>query len=335
MNNILLNKPATASDYYAPFTPAKAVDGTISPASRWVSSKTTATTPSWLQIDLQGTFCVNQYIMAFMGSTGLWNSAQYNVKTFKVQGSMDGGTFFDLDIVSNNTNASINKNLTPTWVRYLRVYITSGLNCNSGVSSIVDFQAFEAANVPMLSNLVPSIGSLNPSFNSRIFNYSINVESMVPNIAFTPSAASGMTIKVNDQTVASGTLSNPIALNPGDNLITIAVTSAGINTIYNIHVNKAASVSYLTGLSLMDSDGNDVDLTPPFVKQTFSYTISIDSGIPSVKIKPVAELGSSVIKVNGTVVTSNTWSALIPVNNGSSIPILVDSTTYTIVVHKS
>jgi hypothetical protein len=85
----------------------------------------------------------------------------------------------------------------------------------------------------------------------------------------------------------------------------------------------------------MDSDGNDVDLTPPFVKLTFSYTISIDSGIPSVKIKPVAELGSSVIKVNGIVVTSNTWSALIPVNNGSSIPILVDSTPYTIVVHKS
>jgi hypothetical protein len=44
---------ATASSTFGNFTPAKAVDGVISDASRWVSRKSPA--PAWLELDLGGT----------------------------------------------------------------------------------------------------------------------------------------------------------------------------------------------------------------------------------------------------------------------------------------
>lgn len=339
MGNILLNKPATASDYYAPYTPAKAVDGVISASSRWVSSKTGAGTPSWLQIDLQSAYCVNQYILAFMGATNLWNSPQYNVKTFKVQGSMDGGTFFDLDTVSNNSSPNINKSLTPTWVRYLRVYITSGLNCNSGVSSVVDFQAFEPANVPMLSNLVPSAGTLNPVFGSRTFNYAMNVDNSVGTIAFTPTALqTNMEIKVNGTVVASGTQSGLITLAIGNNSIPITVKSADgtILTSYNIVVTRASAAAYLEGLVVTNNRNQPVALTPSFVKETLSYTASQGSGIASVTITPTAVDSSAAILVNGTSVPSGTTSPAITLQSGAnSITIVVKSTTtYYIVITK-
>jgi hypothetical protein len=338
MSNILLNKPATANDYYAPFTPAKAVDGVISTLSRWVSSKTSSTTPSWLQIDLQGAYCVNQYILAFMGSSTLWNSTQYNVKTFKVQGSMDGGSFFDLDSVSNNTSPNVNKSLTPTWVRYLRVYITSGLNCNNGVSSVVDFQAFEPANVPMLSNLVPSAGTLSPVFGSRTFNYSMNVDNGVGTIAFTPTALqTNMEIKVNGTVVASGTQSGQITLDIGNNNIPITVKSSDglITTNYSINVTRAGLPSLLSSLNIKDDSDDPVAYTPTLSNTVFNYTASVSKFVASVIVTPLSVDSSATVKVNGIVVPRNQSSSPITMNTGTNtITILVNSTSYSIVITK-
>jgi hypothetical protein len=345
MSNILLNKPATASDYYAPFTPAKAVDGVISPLSRWVSSKTGLTSPSWLQIDLQGAYCVNQYSLAFMGSANLWNNPQYNVKNFSVQGSMDGGAFFDLDNISGNSSPSISRYLPPTWVRYLRVFITSGLNCNSGVSSIVDFQAFEAANTPMLSNLVPSAGTLNPVFGSRTFNYSISVDNTVGTIAFTPtSLQSNMEIKVNGTVVASGSQSGQIALSIGNNSIPITVKSSdgSIITSYTIIVTRTGAASYLSGLSIIEENLElPVTLNPTFNSTTLIYTSTVNADYVSITVTPTTSDSTATIKVNNVVVASGQPSGSINLNVGSNtltIQVITSGgtiTTYSVVITKT
>ena len=342
MSNILLNKPATASDYYAPFTPAKAVDGVISTLSRWVSSKTGTNTPAWLQIDLQGAYCVNQYILGFMGSTDLWNSSLYNVKTFKIQGSMDGGTFFDLDSISNNSSASINKSFTPTWVRYLRVYITSGLNCNSAVSSVVDFQAFEPANTPFLSNLIPSTGPLAPAFSSRNLNYTINVPGALGTITFTPTALqSNMGIKVNGSVVVSGQASQSISLNPGNNTVTIEITSVdgSMKTSYTVVVIKPAAAAYLSSLAIKSNRGTVVSYSPQLTNGILNYSASVASGVASVILTPSA--ANSTILVNGTAVPNGTDSNPITLVSGTNnITIKVTDTSggvgnYTIIITKS
>jgi hypothetical protein len=332
-NNLILNKPVQASNSFEPFSPSKAVNGNFSPEDRWVSSQL----PVWLSVDLLSNYYISKWSARFMGDIG-WQSPNYNMTDFKLQGSTDSVNWQDMDVITGNTASNITRNTTPKFVRYLRIYITKGLNCNNDVSSIVDFQATEVAGAPFLSNLVPNVGALTPAFSSRNLVYSMNVENGVGSIAFTPTAVqSNMEIKVNNVVVQSGSQSQQITLSVGNNSIPVTVKSADgtLLTSYSVVVNRAAAVSYLSALAVMDNDGNDVELNPYFQQAIFSYTISLDSGIASVKLFPTAAETTAIVKVNGIVVARGAWSALIPVSNGTSIPILVNSTSYTIVVHKS
>ncbi len=335
MANILLNKPATANNSFAPFLPSRAVDGnTTDPKSRWVSSQV----PAWLSVDLQGVCWVNQWNANFMGSVG-W-PANYNLSDFKLQGSLDNANWFDMDTLIGNAASQINRGLiTPRMVRYLRVYITKGLAINNQVSSIVDFQASEPANAPFLLSLVPGTGSLSSGFSSRNLNYSMNVTSTTTSITFTPTALqSNMTIKVNGAAVTNGQASQAIPLSAGNNSVSIEVTSNDglMKTTYAVIVNKPSTASYLNTLLIRDDSSSNVALTPEFSSTRLSYTATIDSEATGVSLKPTAQNQSAVIKVNNVAVTNGQWSGQITMNTGiNTISITVDSgTTYTIVVTK-
>jgi hypothetical protein len=346
MDNIALNKPASASNTVAPFGAALAVDGVSNnPRNRWLATATIlpggAYAPVWMQVDLQGNYWVGQYSMSFPSAAG-W-PAQYSVNDFKIQSSLDGANWLDRDSVINNTASSIqNKQIAPALARYLRVYITKGLAVSNGVASIMDFQASEAANAPLLSSLVSSAGATNTAFSSRNFAYTINVDSSTASIAFTPTAvnAAVMTIKVNGTTVASGQASQSISLNPGNNTVTIevATTNTAMKSTYTVTVVKAAAAAYLSGIAVKNNRNNDVLLTPsPFVKETLNYTASVASSITSVTVQPTALNSTSVVKVNNVVVPNGQPSSPITMNTGlNTVTILVDSiTTYTVGITKA
>ena len=83
-----------------------------------------------------------------------------------------------------------------------------------------------------LSSLSLSAGSLSPSFSSSIFSYTNPVVNAITNITVTPIALdTAATITVNGSAVQSGSASS-IALNVGDNTITIVVTSTLSSTIF-------------------------------------------------------------------------------------------------------
>ena len=333
-NNLILNKPAQASNSFEPFTPSKAVNGNFSPEDRWASSQV----PVWLSVDLLSNYYISKWSARFMGDVG-WQSPNYNMTDFKLQGSTDNVNWQDMDVITGNTASNIIRNTTPKFVRYLRIYITKGLNCNNDVSSIVDFQAAEVAGAPFLSNLVPNVGTLNPAFNSRNLVYSMNVENGVDSIAFTPTAVqSNMEIKVNGTVVASGTLSGQIALAIGSNSIPITVKSVdgSILTSYTIIVTRANAAAYLKSLVVTNNRSQPVALTPPFAKETLTYTASQGSGIASVTITPTAVDSSATILVNGTLVPSGSASGAITLQTGqNTITIVVNSTTtYNIIITK-
>jgi|WetSurMetagenome_2_1015567.scaffolds.fasta_scaffold09447_2 hypothetical protein len=334
-NNIALNKPATASSTVIPFTAARAVDGiTTDSRNRWVCCQT----PAWLTIDLQNNFWVNQWFMNFMSSVG-W-AARYTMSDFKLQGSLDNISWFDMDAIVNNTTSSLNRTIAPKIARFLKISITKGLLDNSQVSSIVDLQAFEPANAPFLSALTPSTGALVPGFTSRTFAYFMTVDSSMGSIAFTPTAAqAGMVIKVNGAVVQSGQQSAMITLNPGANAIPIEVVSSdnAMKTTYTATVTRASAASYLSNLTVKNNHAQPVALTPSFAKTTLSYSASVASGVASVTVTPVAENASATILVNNVPVTSGQQSSPITLNTGVNvITILVASvTTYTISITKS
>ncbi len=339
MSNLLLNKPAFANNSYAPFLPSRAVDGVVAPASRWVAS----VVPAWLSVDMGDNYYVSQYKLAFMGAAG-WpippDTRNYNVKDFRIQGSLDGITWIDLDTVHSNPANVVNRPVTsPRLVRYLRAYVSSGLNANPGVASIVDFEASELAGAPFLSDLLPSVGTLNPAFRSRNLVYSMNVENGVSSMAFTPTAVqTNMEIRVKDRVVASGSQSQQIALEVGNNSIPVTVKSAdgAILTAYTVVVNRAGVQAFLNSLVVKNNRNQDVALVPPFDKQTFTYTASQAAGIASVTITPTADNPSATILVNGTPVPSGTTSAPISLQTGqNTVTILINSiTSYSIVITK-
>jgi len=92
-----------------------------------------------------------------------------------------------------------------------------------------------------LSSLTLSSGTLGPAFDPGITSYSVNVDNTVSSISITPTAAAAQAaIKVNGSPVSSGSLSQAIALNPGNNTIIILITAqnAAART-YTITINRA------------------------------------------------------------------------------------------------
>ncbi len=314
MSNLALNKYATASSFVAPFTPAKAVDGSSTNFSRWLGNQV----PAWLCVDLGDVFWVNRWVVKQMGGMG-W-SLSYNLCDYKFQGSLDNANWFDLDSVTSNSSNQTDRIISGRSVRYVRVYVTKGLGLNNQFSSVAEFEVHEAANAPYLDSLAPSVGTLSPAFAQKQYAYSVSVGSETGNIRFTPAAAAGMVIKVNGTVVTSGQQSAPISLNPGDNPVTVTVTSAGMTASYTVNVVKAGQlpIAKLGGLAMVGSDGHSKTLNPAFGADIFGYAVPVANAITWVKVNPAAGTGTTAIKVNGVTVASGSQSPQINLNVGSN-----------------
>ncbi len=105
---------------------------------------------------------------------------------------------------------------------------TNGLAVDGTIGIISSLTTNTSAN---LVNLSLSIGAINPLFNSNTVVYSASVAYTNSSIAITPTSLNaGSTIQIISSgvtnAVISGAPSGAIALNPGDNLIDVRVTSA-------------------------------------------------------------------------------------------------------------
>src|SRR6185437_6433947 len=82
------------------------------------------------------------------------------------------------------------------------------------------------SNNANLSNLKISSGTINPVFNYNTTGYTATVTNATTSITVTPfTSDANATIRINGIAVASKAASQPIALNPGPNIITTVVTA--------------------------------------------------------------------------------------------------------------
>lgn len=312
--NLALNKPAYASDFLSPFAAQKAVDGNLAPIKRWVSSAM----PCWMSVDLAEMYWIERWVVKHMGSIG-W-STQYNMKNYKLQGSVDNITWFDIDSVTNNTVNVTDRSFAqnPRNVRFVRVYVSNGLTTNQGVASIAELEIYESPYSPYLTSLTTSSGTLNPAFNKKTFSYTEKVANNVSNITVTPTAENiNAVIKVNGQTVQSGHTSEQINLQVGENTITVEVSIGAITQPYTIKVTRESSAAYLSNL-ILKALGSTIALNPSFNETTFNYTASVPNMYSSATVTPTAKDGTSTIKVNGETVQSGQESQVINLNVGSN-----------------
>lgn len=343
MGNIALNKTATASSYVLPFSPNKAVDGFTSPLNRWVCNSVSTAYPGWLMVDMGSQKFVNRWVVKHMCVGGFTPSTSYSNRDYKFQGSNDYVSWTDIDTVTGNTLSTTDRTTAIVNFRFYRVSVTSGLNANKGLASIEELEIYEAP-VPVLTNLTLSSGTLNPAFNSAVYNYTASVGYDVTSITVTAtSGGAPSTMTVNGVTTTSGQPSAPISLNVGANTVTIQLTSPGVPVqTYTVAVTRASS-PYLTkvevhyygrgidGINTINMDHTDT-----------SYTTNVPSGTAQVTITPYVEDTAAQIIVNNSQQLSNgeTSSAIDVPASTNQIPIQVkpsDGQTprdYTLIVTK-
>lgn len=295
-----------------PYSANRAVNGSVAPVQRWVSSQV----PAWLSVNLQKACWINRWIVRHMGAAG-WSSPSYNLKDFKLQGSLDGANWFDLDIVTNNNLSVTDRTFTAIRVAFVRIYVASGININPKLASLMELEVYEAPPTsPYLSGLTLSSGTLEPAFSKNIYSYSATVKNSTSSITITPTAEdSTVSITVNSQAVTSGQSSQAIGLNIGDNTVNVVVSADGNQKMYSINVVRASS-PYLTGLSIPG-----VMFT--FNPNTFKYSKTLPSTKTSITFVPTAEDDNANIKIKYTEGGISKEVSVISKQTSPSIPLSV------------
>ena len=327
-SNIALNKTVTTSSCVTPYVGLRVTDGSTAPTSRWICSQF----PGWLMVDLGAQYYINRAVIRGMGSGG-WPMGQYALGSFIISGSCNGGSFTPLLSVSGNTSDIYDNTFTAGVYRYVKLSVTTGLNINKKIASLMEFEVYNAPS-PFLSALTVNNGTtsypLTPAFNGEdIFAYSTTVTNDVTSVTVTPTAEeTGETITVNGITVMSGAASQQIPLNFGNNLIkVVSSTSAGDKREYDVTVTRSGD-SYLANVQLFDASNNVINYAPAFNgRQIFNYTASVGYNTASVTVLPTTDGSSETITVNGTVVASGSKSQPIPLNVGSNTITVVSTST--------
>jgi len=98
-----------------------------------------------------------------------------------------------------------------------------------------------SADNPVLSNLLINPGTLSPSFDSKVYEYTASVNNSVTTITITPSVSTG-TIYIDENEIPSGS-STKIPLVVGQNNITIEVKNGELSSTYSLSIKRKNSSS--------------------------------------------------------------------------------------------
>ncbi len=137
--NAARNKTAHAiglSDSSAP----KAVDGK---AGNWDNDKWCSVYDygdKWLSVDLGDYYRLNRWIVKHAGAAG--ESAAYNTSDFKLQASLDGVCWMDIDIITGNTAGTTDRTVNPFTARYIRLYITKATQADNQIARIYELEVY-------------------------------------------------------------------------------------------------------------------------------------------------------------------------------------------------
>ncbi|WP_052850013.1 discoidin domain-containing protein [Streptomyces avicenniae] len=119
--NLALGAAATASSSDGAFPPARAVNGEWgSGYEGWVSQ---VGKPQWIRLDLRAEQTIARWVVRNDEAARPGNGA-HNTRNVTLQVSSDGTTWRTIDTVTGNTAAVIQRDVTATRARYVRLNIT-------------------------------------------------------------------------------------------------------------------------------------------------------------------------------------------------------------------
>jgi gliding motility-associated-like protein len=253
------------------------------------------------------------------------------IKTGPVGGSLVGTTTVAaLGGVARFTDLKI----TGVTGTYTLEFTSSGLTSATSTNVVI-----AASSNSKLASLGLSDGFIQPVFSPDYLNYNIFVGSGSTSINLTPTVSDAKaTVRVNSVLVVSGNASNALALNPGNNAVTVLVTAEnGSTTTYTVNVIRKAANVNLSNLTT-----NAGTISPTFIGTTTAYTQTVANNVSSITITPTLSDANASVKVNGIAVANGTPSSVIPLAFGSNlITIIVNaqdenlSKTYTLTITRT
>lgn len=129
-----------------------------------------------------------------------------------------------------------------------------------------------------LSYILPSNGTLTPSFNKTTNNYTVTAENNVTSIKID---AEPEDINATMEITNGGVFD----LKVGENKAEIVVTSViGVKRTYTVNIiRKQSGNNYLKSLDAKVA-GTNVEITPAFNKETLKYEINVPAGTTNIKL---------------------------------------------------
>ena len=162
---------------------------------------------------------------------------------------------------------------------------------NSTSTYTLAVERLPASNNSLLSSLTLSQGPIDPLFNSNLLSYNTNFNYLVKSIAISPTVADVTAeVTVNGMLVSSGTFSQAIELDEGENTIDIRVLAEDdiSETIYQVFVYRDLAASFAQQAYVKASNTSDGD--------QFGYSVSISAN--TMVVGSVDE-DSNAVGING------------------------------------
>lgn len=180
----------------------------------------------------------------------------------------------------------------------VRVEVTAQ-NGSTKIYTVVVSRA--GSNEANLTGLTLTGGAvLTPGFSPNMLNYMASVTNSVYSITVTPTLSSSVaTVRVNDNYVTSGTVSQVVYLNVGVNPIIIEVTAQdGSQNIYTVYVTRGVGLTTLLG----EITFVDMDLREGHIQGTVKWSRAVDeTHVQSYVVNYMDENGQKLLDPLGIV----------------------------------
>jgi len=265
---------ASASSSVMPYGAARVIEGCRLPASRWLSREV----PSWLDVDLGRVAAVEGWAVWHLPYAG-WPAPDYVLRSYSLQGSLDGAAWQTLDAVVDNRSDLTDRRFDVQFARHLRLQVQAGLWVHPAVASLLEWQVFESPvrTSSRLRSLAVSAGTLEPGFDADSWRFRVDLPHAVDSITITPiTEDQRATVRVDDDVLAPGASAGPYPLAPGGrHFFDIVVTPlCGPWRACHLEVNRAPGqgiAHYLGQIALFSPQA-----VPPGWVECAGQTLKID-----------------------------------------------------------
>jgi len=314
-------KPATASSYILPYSPGRAVDGSLEPISRWVCANMYTVSGQWLQVDLGGYYTCNRWVV----ENNWWGDNEYYLSGYTLQKSLDSVNWSSADAVTGNNSSFTNRPTNRFTARYVRLYINAGITITNRTAAVNEFHVYGfPTQLPTITRDVPLVfvDETNVSIIANVTDDggdNVIERGIVYSTSIDPAITDGADIKVTSGTGIGPFTTALTGLNSTTTYYArpfatnVKGTTYGNNISFNISRAVDTAVSSNAATSVY---GQPVTLTATVSVPVPTVNVNIPSGTVSFKDGDIV-LGT--FNLSGSTVTYTTAGLLPGIHNITAV----------------